>query len=138
MPTSYPTPSTAELAALLDNPSAVAPGSFEVGLVLGGTVSAGCYTAGVLDFLFQALDGWEAAKNSGAPDVPLHRLLIKGITGASGGGVNGAIAARALASGFPPVMMAAPAGSPPTGNPFYDVWIDGIGSIVMDRKEPTA
>jgi len=114
------------MAALLDNPSAVAPGSFEVGLVLGGTVSAGCYTAGVLDFLFQALDAWEAAKASGAPDVPRHRLLIKGITGASGGGVNGAIAAQALADGFPPVSAGTPAGSAPTGNPFYDVWVDGI------------
>ena len=38
----------------LDNP-AVPDGTFELGLVLGGTVSAGAYTAGALDFLIEAL-----------------------------------------------------------------------------------
>ena len=32
----------------------VPPGTFELGLVLGGTVSAGAYTGGVLDFLIEA------------------------------------------------------------------------------------
>src|SRR5476649_727746 len=123
MPTSYPTPSPAALAALLDNTGTVPPGTFEIGLVLGGTVSAGCYTAGVLDFIFQALEEWQAAKTAGGPDIPSHNLIIKGITGASGGGVNGAIAGQALAYGFPHVTTAQP---PKTGNPFYDVWVDGI------------
>jgi hypothetical protein len=126
MPTSYPTPSEDQLIQLLDSPNPVAPGTFEVGLVLGGTVSAGCYTAGVLDFIFQALDAWEAARNSGMSDIPSHRLIIRGITGASGGGVNGAIAARALSTVYPPVSAATAAGSPRTDNPFYDVWVDGI------------
>jgi predicted patatin/cPLA2 family phospholipase len=32
---------------------------FKIGLVLAGAVSAGAYTAGVVDFLFEALEAWE-------------------------------------------------------------------------------
>jgi hypothetical protein len=35
-------------------------GGFEIGLVMAGAVSAGAYTAGVVDFLIQALDQWHA------------------------------------------------------------------------------
>jgi hypothetical protein len=35
---------------------------FDLGLALAGAVSAGAYTAGVLDFLFQALNEWEKAR----------------------------------------------------------------------------
>ena len=35
---------------------------FEIGLVMAGAISAGAYTAGVIDFLVQALDEWENAK----------------------------------------------------------------------------
>ena len=37
---------------------------FEIGLTLTGSVSAGAYTAGVIDFLLQALDEWDKAKQS--------------------------------------------------------------------------
>jgi len=45
---------------------------FQLGLVLAGAISAGAYTAGVLDFLFQALSEWE--KDRGKPGVPNHRV----------------------------------------------------------------
>ncbi|MBN36086.1 MAG: hypothetical protein CMM46_15185 [Rhodospirillaceae bacterium] len=35
---------------------------FSIGLILGETVSAGAYTAGVLDFLIEALDEWHRLK----------------------------------------------------------------------------
>ena len=35
---------------------------FEIGLVMAGAISAGTYTAGVIDFLIEALDEWESAK----------------------------------------------------------------------------
>ena len=34
---------------------------FQIGLAMSGAVSAGAYTAGVFDFLIQALDEWEKA-----------------------------------------------------------------------------
>ena len=42
--------------------------TFQIGLALAGAISAGAYTAGVLDFLFQALDEWERARGTG--DAP--------------------------------------------------------------------
>jgi len=40
---------------------------FQIGLAMSGAVSAGAYTAGVFDFLIQALDEWEKARKG--PDA---------------------------------------------------------------------
>jgi hypothetical protein len=34
---------------------------YEIGLAMAGAISAGAYSAGVVDFLFQALHEWELA-----------------------------------------------------------------------------
>lgn len=99
-------------------------GTFELALVLGGTVSAGAYTAGVLDFLFEALEEWTSQKSN--PETPQHKVIIRFITGTSGGGVNAAIAARALAYNFPHVVRSTPNPDKGTGNPFYDIWVNNI------------
>jgi hypothetical protein len=110
--------------------SPVPAGTFEIGLVLGGTGSVGAYTAGVMDFLIEALDIWEDMRNHGNASAPGHKVVIKAITGTSGGGVNASIAARALAYDFPHVTRATtiPTPNPETGvatlNPFYDTWIN--------------
>jgi len=101
--------------------------TYELALVLGGTVSAGCYTAGALDFLIEALDTWSAAKDRNDPRAPTHRVAIRVIAGTSGGGVNAAIAARALAFKFPPVTRGTSASLLETGNPFYDTWVNQLG-----------
>ncbi len=96
--------------------------TFEIGLALGGTVSAGTYTAGVLDFLIQALDAWTAAKNASDLSAPKHKVIIKIMCGTSGGGVNAVLLSRALAYAFPhydPASRSAP-------NPLHDVWVEGI------------
>jgi hypothetical protein len=99
-----------------------APETFELGLVLGGTVSAGAYTAGVLDFLVQALDRWEAAKQGNDPTVPRHNVVLKVAAGASGGAVNGAILGRIVTQRITPVTLAnEPTAAP--DNPFYQVWV---------------
>ena len=61
------------------------PRTFELGMVLGGTVSAGAYTAGALDFLLEALEAWHA--DAHAP----HRVVIKTAAGTSGGAVCASI-----------------------------------------------
>ena len=99
--------------------------TFEIGLVLGGTVSAGAYTAGVLDFLVEALDAWTAAKDVLDPVAPDHNVKIKILAGTSGGGVNSVMLARALGYAFP---------HPGPGvsqedlakNPLFDVWVNQI------------
>ena len=101
--------------------------TYELALVLGGTVSAGCYTAGALDFLIEALDVWSAAKERNDPRAPTHNLALRVIAGTSGGGVNAAIAARAFAFKFPPVTRGTSASLLETGNPFYDTWVNSLG-----------
>ena len=64
--------------------------TFEVGLVMAGAVSAGAYTAGVMDFLLMALEDWYAAKQEGK-NVPDHDVCIKVMTGASAGGMTTAL-----------------------------------------------
>ena len=125
MPFNPDPPQDEDIVRWFVQPQDVAPGRFELALVLGGTVSAGAYTAGVLDFLFEALDAFEVAKGSGK--VPPHDVVLRVIAGTSGGGVNAAIAARALAYDFPHVTR----GSPPpaadeAANPFYDVWVNRL------------
>jgi hypothetical protein len=71
---------------------------FQLGLALAGAISAGAYSAGVLDFLFQALSEWEAHR--GKPGVPDHRVVLKVIAGASAGAITGALGAIALARGL--------------------------------------
>src|SRR5262245_39735365 len=65
--------------------------TFELGLAMAGAISAGAYSAGVFDFLAQALSEWEAAKSRDAALVPNHRVVIKVISGASAGAITGAV-----------------------------------------------
>lgn len=96
---------------------------FEIGLVMAGAISAGAYTAGVIDFLIQALDEWQRAKDDGTPDVPTHDAVIKVMTGASAGGITAAIAAAAFGGDIESVE-APPPGS--TGNTLYESWVRRI------------
>jgi len=77
---------------------------FQIGLTMSGAVSAGAYTAGVFDFLIQALDEWEKAREGKIPGVdpaaiPNHRVGIKVVSGASAGAITAAIGAITLADG---------------------------------------
>lgn len=123
------------------------PNTFEIGLVLAGAVSAGAYTAGVLDFLFEALDTWYRSKREDEKagrvgderTVPHHTVRVQIITGASAGGMNGAIAAVALRDAYPrswsdeKLAAVAAAGGPAPGrdvdrtlSPFYSPWVRQI------------
>lgn len=71
---------------------------FQVGLTMSGAISAGAYTAGVIDFLLQALDEWEQARQGPDADrIPNHRVGIKVMSGASAGAITAAIGAVSLA-----------------------------------------
>lgn len=95
----------------------VQPGVFEIGLVLAGAVSAGSYTAGVIDFLVEALDAWEQAKHRNE-DVPRHTVKLRVVAGASAGGITGALLAA--------TCRAKVSHGPVDANPFYDTWVNGI------------
>jgi len=101
----------------------IKPGAFELGLVLAGTVSAGAYTAGVLDYILEALDAWQRAKEDGDLTVPPHEVVISTMAGASGGAINGAIMLRAAGWEFPHGADA--------GNPFYATWTEGVNLLKL-------
>lgn len=91
---------------------------FEIGLCLGGTVSAGAYTGGVLDYLVEALDAWTASREKGDPLAPPHKLVISTLAGASGGAINGAILLRAAGWEFDHGSS--------MDNPFFSSWTAGV------------
>ena len=61
------------------------PRTFEIGLVMAGSISAGAYMAGVMDFLIQALDQWEKDKDGG-PRLPAPQRFAQGHGGGLGRG----------------------------------------------------
>ena len=102
--------------------------TFELGLVMAGAISAGAYTAGVLDFLLQALSQWQKAKNRGM-DCPQHRVKIKAIAGASAGGISAALLATLLNEDVEPITSMPgrlPAPEAAAQNRLYDVWVRQI------------
>jgi hypothetical protein len=123
MPFNRNEPSVGEIRRWFLEVPAVPEGTFEFALVLGGTVSAGAYTAGAVDFLIEALDCLAAAQQQN--EVPRHTVLLKLIAGTSGGGVNAAIAARALAFDYPRVTRGTQSGQQ-SGNPFYNIWVNTL------------
>lgn len=116
-------PTLDEIRHVIDRvPEAPPEGTFEIALVLGGTVSAGAYTAGFVDMLVEALDAWYVAKANDR-DAPPHDVKLKVATGASGGAVCASILARALSVGFPPVRPTSDEATRAT-NPFYHIWVN--------------
>lgn len=121
----------------------VALPTFEFGLVLAGAVSAGAYTAGVVDFLVETLDRWEAQKRADFEafgmdfaqwSVPPHAVRLRAVAGASAGSVVGATLAATASGHFPSGAGLSPeiapqtphgAGAPPAPhwNAFYNVWV---------------
>ena len=110
-----------------DTRSDLPPDTFEIGLVLAGAVSAGAYTAGVMDFLFEALDEWYKLRNGDNSEnkLPNHNVVLRVISGASAGGINGAIAAAACRYHFLPVTLET-VDTNGSQNPFFNTWGEGI------------
>lgn len=140
---------------MADTTTAPAPGPdvpFEIGLVMAGAISAGAYTAGVIDFLIQALDEWEKAKQRAREDLaagkstdcPMHEVRIKVMAGASAGGMTAGLAAGLLGMEFQPVTGLPPVGGrvDPRNNTLYRSWVNTIDIDpllgVSDLADPAA
>ncbi len=115
--------------------SASAPGTFELGLTMAGAVSGGAYTAGVLDFLVEALDQWQLAKDKEADlppaqrSVPCHQVLLTAVSGASAGAMCSAIMGAALGTSFAPARWDGQAdqdGTDGSANPLFAAWVQQI------------
>lgn len=99
---------------------------FEIGLVGAGAISAGAYTAGVIDFMVYALDLWYQAKADGDPAAPQHDVKLSVFSGASAGAITAALAAGYLASDQPPMTSENRADYNNGRNKLYDSWVDRI------------
>lgn len=109
--------------------------TFEIGLVMGGTVSSGAYTAGVIDFLIEALDNWQRQPLQGNASVPDWKIKIKVVTATSGGGVTAALLARALSYDFPPIRKSSTLADQ-RSNPLYRIWVDEVDiSKMLDNGD---
>jgi hypothetical protein len=107
---------------------------FKIGINMAGAVSAGAYTAGVLDFLMEALEQWQLQKEAlrrylsdpvGPVPllVPLHDVTIEVFAGASAGGMCAAIASVMVQQDFVHIRTAEETG---TNNTFYEAWVNQI------------
>ena len=100
---------------------------FEFGIVMAGAISAGAYTAGVFDFLIQALDLWERAKRQKPrrDDFPRHDVRLKVVSGASAGGITAALTAGVLGEDFE--HASSEKGGDPLRNKLFECWVKKIG-----------
>jgi predicted acylesterase/phospholipase RssA len=96
--------------------------AFRIGINMAGAISAGAYTAGVLDFLIEALDAWYAARGRGEL-VPMHDVSIEVFSGASAGGMCAAISAVMVHEDFEHIHDTSRRG---TTNRLYESWVNRI------------
>lgn len=97
----------------------------KIGLSMAGAISAGAYTAGVVDYLLEALESWQRAKELQLPGVPQHDVCIEVISGASAGGMTAVIAAAATQRYFPHVNQHNYTDDSITkNNPLYNAWVN--------------
>jgi hypothetical protein len=100
--------------------------TFELGLVGAGAISAGAYTAGVIDFLVQALDAWYLRKSTDR-NIPQHDVKISVFSGASAGAITAALAAGYIGSHQNPIATEEEGnGLAGKQNKLFDSWVNRI------------
>lgn len=118
--------------------------AYHVGICMAGAISAGAYTAGVMDYLLEALENWELAKKLQAEGklsgIPKHDFKIEVLGGASAGGMTAAITAAGIQQKFDPVTRKDENNNSVTkNNPLFNAWVnlkendtDGNARDMMD------
>ncbi|MEI7830993.1 MAG: patatin-like phospholipase family protein [Prolixibacteraceae bacterium] len=117
------------------------PTTFKIGISMAGAVSAGAYTAGVMDYLLEALENWQKAKDLGLPGTPKHNVIIEVLTGASAGGMTAVITAAAIQKEIPHIHQKNYFTQASTENPLYDSWVnlteDAKIDMMSQMMDPT-
>ncbi len=105
---------------------------FKICLAMAGAVSAGAFTAGVMDYLLETLELWEKAKQKNKElgndhpeydlSIPMHDVEIDVISGSSAGGITGSLTMLNLIDeDHQPVNKDNPFGK---NNRFYQSWVE--------------
>lgn len=110
---------------------------FKIGLCMAGAVSAGAYTAGVMDYLMEALAEWEKRKSE--PGVPQHEVCISILGGASAGGMTALLTATVINNPVVPVDLPKPGQlmDEHTENKLYNGWVDLTGEDIFSKMLQT-
>ena len=111
---------------------------FRIGLCMAGAVSAGAYTAGVMDYLLEALAEWD--KRRGEPGVPNHAVTIPIMGGASAGGMTALLASSTLNNTITPVPLPEPGKllDEHPENKLYHSWVDLIDKDMFPHMLETS
>lgn len=106
---------------------------FQVGLCMAGAVSAGAYTAGVMDYLLEALNEWEKRRHE--PGVPQHEVCIPILGGASAGGMTALLTATIINNPVTPVDLPKPGRllDEHPENKLYNGWVDLDGPDMFSK-----
>ena len=94
-----------------------------IGLVLAGAVSAGAYTAGVLDYLFNTLFLWEEKYKADPVNIPKPNVIIDVFTGASAGSIAAAVSLIGLAKDSIKEVTD-PNSAEAKNNILFDTWVN--------------
>lgn len=120
--------------------------TIHLGICMAGAVSAGAYTAGVIDYLLETLEAWEEAKkhDTNENQVPTHRVLISAISGSSAGGIISVMLPKMFyTEGQPHVSLNTPAQTDDTKaqNMLYNTWVNfylkGDQNILDELLDPS-
>lgn len=91
---------------------------------MAGAATGGAFSAGVLDFLWEALSEWDAAKKRGDADVPGWSVRISDITGSSAGGLTAFVAASTANADYVPNSTGTALPDVPIqATPFFGAWV---------------
>ena len=112
--------------------------TFRIGICMAGAVSAGAYTAGVMDYLLEALREWEQKK--GQQNVPNHKVVIPVMGGASAGGMNCLLAATTLNNEIKPVPLPNKSNffDEHPENKLYHSWVDLVDKDIFKKMLDTS
>ncbi|UOB18408.1 hypothetical protein [Abyssalbus ytuae] len=127
--------------------------TFHLGITMAGAVSAGAYTAGFMDYILEALEEWEKAKEINRKykpgdkeynnKIPMHDVVIDALGGASAGGMVSMI--TALSFYYKKIKPVTNVSYSKTGNILYDSWVfldddlkgDGTGKTTFEKMLST-